>query len=38
MGLIISKEELKGLVKEWQRKKVKVVLTNGCVDLLHAGI
>ncbi|HHU51753.1 MAG TPA: D-glycero-beta-D-manno-heptose 1-phosphate adenylyltransferase [Firmicutes bacterium] len=37
MGLIISKEELKGLVKEWQRKKVKVVLTNGCFDLLHAG-
>lgn len=37
MGLVIPKEELKGLVNEWHHKKLKVILTNGCFDLLHAG-
>lgn len=37
IGSILSKTELKELVREWHSEKLKLVLTNGCFDLLHAG-
>lgn len=37
MGQIIAWNELGGFVENWRRQQQKVVLTNGCFDLLHAG-
>ena len=37
MGQIISRTELITTAQEWRAQKLKVVLTNGCFDLLHVG-
>jgi rfaE bifunctional protein nucleotidyltransferase chain/domain len=37
MGQIITWNELGGFVENWRREQQRVVLTNGCFDLLHAG-
>ena len=34
---ILSRSELSGRVAEWRRAGKKIVLTNGCFDLLHVG-
>lgn len=34
---ILSKEELKKKVLEWQSKGEKIVFSNGCFDILHVG-
>ncbi len=34
---VLSKTEIKGLVKEAKKDLKKIVFTNGCFDLLHAG-
>jgi len=34
---IVSREELKPLVNHWKGTGKKIVFTNGCFDLLHAG-
>jgi len=34
---IVSREELKPLVNYWKGTGKKIVFTNGCFDLLHAG-
>ena len=37
MGKFYRRDELIALRKEWRRAGKKVVLTNGCYDLLHPG-
>lgn len=37
MDSVYSLEELTGLVTEWQRRGERIVFTNGCFDILHAG-
>lgn len=37
MGKMLSKEALLVKADEWRLNKKKVVLTNGCFDILHAG-
>jgi D-beta-D-heptose 7-phosphate kinase/D-beta-D-heptose 1-phosphate adenosyltransferase len=37
MDSVYSLEELQGLVTEWHSRGEKVVFTNGCFDILHAG-
>lgn len=37
MGKILTREEIKTLVKEIQKEGKKVVTTNGCFDILHVG-
>ncbi|MCH7512370.1 MAG: D-glycero-beta-D-manno-heptose 1-phosphate adenylyltransferase [Bacteroidetes bacterium] len=34
---IVSNEAFISLIKEWKEKGQKVVFTNGCFDLIHAG-
>lgn len=34
---IVSREELQRRVEEWRKTGEKVILTNGCFDLLHVG-
>jgi rfaE bifunctional protein nucleotidyltransferase chain/domain len=34
---ILSREELRERVREWRRSGQRIVLTNGCFDLLHVG-
>jgi rfaE bifunctional protein nucleotidyltransferase chain/domain len=34
---IVSREELRRVVEQWRKNGDKVVLTNGCFDLLHVG-
>lgn len=34
---IISRDELPRRVEQWRRAGAKVILTNGCFDLLHVG-
>lgn len=34
---IVSREELRRRVGEWRKAGEKVILTNGCFDLLHVG-
>jgi len=34
---VLTRAELRGLVAEWRRRGEKVILTNGCFDLLHVG-
>ncbi len=36
-GKIISREDLRRRVEEWRNAGEKVILTNGCFDLLHVG-
>lgn len=37
MGLILSRNQLYEQAEQWHREKRKVVLTNGCFDILHVG-
>jgi rfaE bifunctional protein nucleotidyltransferase chain/domain len=37
MGCILNYEELELIATEWHRRNVRIVLTNGCFDLIHAG-
>ena len=37
MGKTVLKSELKDLIKELKLKGKKIVFTNGCFDILHAG-
>lgn len=37
MNLILTDTILELMVKKWKKQKLKIVLTNGCFDLLHAG-
>lgn len=37
MGLILLNNQLTILAQEWRKQNLKVVLTNGCYDLLHVG-
>jgi|SRR5690554_1539356 len=37
MGEVLSELEIIDQVDEWHTKNLKVVLTNGCFDLLHTG-
>lgn len=34
---IVSREELRGRVQQWRESGNKIILTNGCFDLLHVG-
>ncbi len=34
---IVSREELRRRVEQWRKNGDKVILTNGCFDLLHVG-
>lgn len=34
---LVSKDKLKTLLQEWKIQKQKIVLTNGCFDILHRG-
>ena len=34
---VLTRDELKQRVAEWRRAGEKIVLTNGCFDVLHAG-
>ncbi len=34
---IVSREQLKTLAREWRRTGERVILANGCFDLLHVG-
>jgi rfaE bifunctional protein nucleotidyltransferase chain/domain len=36
-GKIVSREELRHRVEDWRTAGDKVILTNGCFDLLHVG-
>lgn len=36
-GKIISREDLRRRVEEWRNAGEKVILTNGCFDLIHVG-
>jgi D-glycero-beta-D-manno-heptose 1-phosphate adenylyltransferase len=36
-GKIVSREELRRRVEQWRNSGDKVILTNGCFDLLHVG-
>jgi D-glycero-beta-D-manno-heptose 1-phosphate adenylyltransferase len=37
MNKILSREELKRRVAEWRRSGEKIVMANGCFDVLHVG-
>ncbi len=37
MGLILGREQLSVQAEKWHQEKAKVVLTNGCFDILHVG-
>src|SRR5690554_4526285 len=37
MGEVLSELDIRVQSEKWRVKKLKVVLTNGCFDLLHAG-
>ena len=37
MGLILTRDELSFQVAKWHEQHAKVVLTNGCFDILHVG-
>jgi D-beta-D-heptose 7-phosphate kinase/D-beta-D-heptose 1-phosphate adenosyltransferase len=37
MGVVVSREQLLELRREWREQGRKVVFTNGCFDLLHPG-
>jgi rfaE bifunctional protein nucleotidyltransferase chain/domain len=37
MGIILNRNELIIQTKKWQEQHSRVVLTNGCFDLLHVG-
>lgn len=37
MGRVVKKEELAALIKREKEKGSKIVFTNGCFDLIHAG-
>ena len=37
LAKVFSRDELKKAVARWRREGHKIVLTNGCFDLLHAG-
>ena len=37
MDSVYTLEELGGLVQEWRSRGEKIVFTNGCFDILHAG-
>ena len=34
---IVSREELRGRVQQWRESGDRIILTNGCFDLLHVG-
>lgn len=34
---IVSQQELKALIQDWQSKGLKVVFSNGCFDIVHLG-
>lgn len=34
---VVSREALRSLVQEWRRASERIILTNGCFDLLHVG-
>jgi rfaE bifunctional protein nucleotidyltransferase chain/domain len=34
---ILSRDDLKGRVQQWRTKRAKIVLANGCFDVLHVG-
>ena len=34
---IISREQLRGRVRQWREGGHKIILTNGCFDLMHVG-
>jgi rfaE bifunctional protein nucleotidyltransferase chain/domain len=36
-GKVLTREQLKQRVAEWRRGGEKIILTNGCFDLLHVG-
>jgi D-beta-D-heptose 7-phosphate kinase/D-beta-D-heptose 1-phosphate adenosyltransferase len=36
-GAVLNRAELPALLAEWRAEKKRVVFTNGCFDLLHAG-
>ncbi len=36
-GAVVARRELPRLLAEWRAEKKRVVFTNGCFDLLHAG-
>jgi rfaE bifunctional protein nucleotidyltransferase chain/domain len=37
MGIILNREELAAQAAKWHQQKLRVVLTNGCFDILHVG-
>ena len=37
MGIVCGFEKLAGIAGSWKKAGLKVVFTNGCFDLLHAG-
>lgn len=37
MGLVLTRDELPLQAKIWRQERAKVVLTNGCFDILHVG-
>ncbi len=37
MGLILERNQLSEQAEKWRRENLKVVLTNGCFDILHVG-
>ncbi len=37
MGLILERNQLSEQAEKWRHENLKVVLTNGCFDILHVG-
>ncbi|MCB9908633.1 MAG: D-glycero-beta-D-manno-heptose-7-phosphate kinase [Planctomycetes bacterium] len=37
IGKVLERAELDGVVEDWRRQGKRVVFTNGCFDVLHAG-
>lgn len=36
-GAVLARDELSGLIAEWRAEGKRIVFTNGCFDILHAG-
>jgi rfaE bifunctional protein, domain II len=37
MGIILEREQIAVQTSKWHQERLRVVLTNGCFDILHAG-
>ena len=36
-GKVLGQSDLAGVIEEWRRKGKRIVFTNGCFDVIHAG-